>query len=402
MSDSYSNFPHKPTIQVDPFTVSIPQSDLDDLKVILKHTRIPKETFENSQTHPEDYGVTREWFIKAREAWLEFDWRKVETRINEQPNYTAKVNVDGIDHTVHFMGLFSEREDAVPIIFCNGWPSCFLEFLPLIELVRKQYSPKDLPYHLIVPSLPGYAFSSKPPLDKDFGMGDIAKVYGNMMKGLGFTAYIAQGSDVGGMVIDYISTLFDECKMTHCTNRYIASPPEGTPEYDQLVKSGGPKARDVLRGVMPFAYALEQGTKPSTMGLAMGCNPMSMLAWNGEKQLLISHPKLDMDTVLAFASLWWFTDTYPSSIYPYRQFMGAKMGEPKPKPVKPMGFSRFPYDIGSSSIEWVKKSVNLVWSREHKDGGHFPFLEHPADTWEGFEDFVDKVWKAESGANPKL
>jgi len=72
--------------------------------------------------------------------------RKVETRINEQPNYTAKVNVDGIDHTVHFMGLFSEREDAVPIIFCNGWPSCFLEFLPLIELVRKQYSPKDLPY----------------------------------------------------------------------------------------------------------------------------------------------------------------------------------------------------------------------------------------------------------------
>jgi len=74
MSDSYSNFPHKPTIQVDPFTVSIPQSDLDDLKVILKHTRIPKETFENSQTHREDYGVTREWFIKAREAWLEFDW----------------------------------------------------------------------------------------------------------------------------------------------------------------------------------------------------------------------------------------------------------------------------------------------------------------------------------------
>ena len=69
-------------------------------------------------------------------------------------------------------------------------------------------------YHLIVPSLPGYTFSSKPPLDKDFGMGDIAKVYGNMMKGLGFTAYIAQGSDVGGMVIDYISTLFDECKST--------------------------------------------------------------------------------------------------------------------------------------------------------------------------------------------
>jgi hypothetical protein len=112
---------------------------------------------------------------------------------------------------------------------------------------------------------------------------------------------------------------------------------------------------------------------------------------NGEKLLLVSHPKLDMDTILAFTSLWWFTDTYPSSIYPYRQvsdssptlpfswslpmsskgadvqFMGAKMGEPKPKPTKPFGYSHFPHDLGAASIKWVEKEVNLVWSREHKD-----------------------------------
>jgi hypothetical protein len=101
-----------------------------------------------------------------------------------------------------------------------------------------------------------------------------------------------------------------------------------------------------------------------------------------------------MDTILAFTSLWWFTDTYPSSIYPYRQvsdssptlpflgllaslpmsseeaddqFMGAKMGEPKPKPTKPFGYSHFPHDLGAASIKWVEKEVNLVWSREHKD-----------------------------------
>lgn len=67
-------------------------------------------------------------------------------------------------------------------------------------------------YHLIIPSLPGYAFSSAPPLDKEFGMEEVGKCYGELMKGLGFTSYIAQGSDVGGKVIDYISTLFDECK----------------------------------------------------------------------------------------------------------------------------------------------------------------------------------------------
>jgi len=74
MSESYSTLPNQTSIQVDPFVVDIPQKDLDDLKIILTHTRIPKETFENSQTHPEDYGVTREWFIEAREKWLEFDW----------------------------------------------------------------------------------------------------------------------------------------------------------------------------------------------------------------------------------------------------------------------------------------------------------------------------------------
>lgn len=74
MSNPYATLRNNPSIQVDPFTVNIPQQDLDELKVILKHTRTPKETFENSHTHPEDYGVTREWFIQAREKWLDFDW----------------------------------------------------------------------------------------------------------------------------------------------------------------------------------------------------------------------------------------------------------------------------------------------------------------------------------------
>jgi microsomal epoxide hydrolase len=69
-------------------------------------------------------------------------------------------------------------------------------------------------YHLIVPSLPGYAFSSKPPLDKDFGMPEIAQCYGALMKGLGFSSFIAQGSDIGGVVVDFLGSMFDECKGT--------------------------------------------------------------------------------------------------------------------------------------------------------------------------------------------
>jgi microsomal epoxide hydrolase len=90
-----------------------------------------------------------------------------------------------------------------------------------------------------------------------------------------------------------------------------------------------------------------------------------------------------MDTVLAFASLWWLTDTYPSSIYAYRQvspdsedrcvsetderFMGPKMGKPTPKPKQPLGYSKLPYDLGSAPIHWVEKEYNVVWSKEHND-----------------------------------
>jgi microsomal epoxide hydrolase len=74
LTSTYATLPNKPSIKVEPYTVSIPDQEIEDLKVILKHTRIPKETFENKCTHTEDYGVTRGWFIQARDAWLEFDW----------------------------------------------------------------------------------------------------------------------------------------------------------------------------------------------------------------------------------------------------------------------------------------------------------------------------------------
>jgi microsomal epoxide hydrolase len=125
-------------------------------------------------------------------------------------------------------------------------------------------------------------------------MPEIAKCYGALMKGLEFNSFIAQGSDIGGVVVDFIGSIFDECKGTpvncpmttvtnclaiHANNKYIRAPPEGTPEYEGMKASGGPKPQDVMKGIMPFAYAMEQGTKPSTAGLVMGCNPMSLLSW---------------------------------------------------------------------------------------------------------------------------
>lgn len=73
-ASAYSELPHEPSFKVEPYTVNVPESELDALKALLTHTRIPKETFENSGNAKEDYGVTREWFMEARDAWLKFDW----------------------------------------------------------------------------------------------------------------------------------------------------------------------------------------------------------------------------------------------------------------------------------------------------------------------------------------
>src|ERR1700744_4812584 len=102
---------------------------------------------------------------------------------------------------MQFLALFSEKVDAIPIAFFHGWPGSILEFLDLLDILRKRHSPNDLPYHVIVPSLPGYAYSSGPPLDKDYAVDIAVGALHNLMVGLGFgSGYLAQGGDIGSHV----------------------------------------------------------------------------------------------------------------------------------------------------------------------------------------------------------
>ncbi|CAD0100793.1 unnamed protein product [Aureobasidium mustum] len=117
---------------------------------------------------------------------------------------------------VHYVAMLSKRQDAVPLLLLHGWPGSFLEFLPMLDKLRNRYSPDDLPYHLVVPSLPGYAFSSPPPLDKDFGIEDVARLMNQLMLNLGFGAgYMVQGGDVGSKVARVMAAKHDECRGKH-------------------------------------------------------------------------------------------------------------------------------------------------------------------------------------------
>lgn len=195
-----------------PFTLNIPEQDISEWRQLLQIARLGPQTYENQQTE-KNFGVTHKWLSETKDYWLnQYDWRAQERYINSFDNF--KMQIEGID--LHFVAHFSEKKDAIPIIFMHGWPGSFLEFLPMLDLIKKQYAKKDLPYHLVVPSLPGYTLSTGLPLEKHWGMVDSARIMNQLMVNLGFNKYIAQGGDVGSFEARIMADKYDECVAVHC------------------------------------------------------------------------------------------------------------------------------------------------------------------------------------------
>ena len=139
-------------------------------------------------------GVTREWLAGAKKAWMNSDWRKQERRINSFPNFKVMVENEAVGaSSIHFTALFSKREDALPLLFLHGWPGSIFEFLPMLDLLKNKYTPKTLPYHVIVPSLPHFGLSGGP-MDVELTLVNAAEMMNQLMLSLGFgKGYVVQG-----------------------------------------------------------------------------------------------------------------------------------------------------------------------------------------------------------------
>ena len=163
------------------------------------------------------FGISRDWLEGAKREWIEnYDWRKTEARINKFNNYTVEIEEDGFKHQVHFIALLSKKSDAVPLLLLHGWPGSFLEFLGVLEELSSKYSESDLPFNVIVPSLPGYGYSNGPSIDKNFTVEGIANVMDKLMIGLGYgDGYVTQGGDIGSFVSRVLGTTSSACKAVH-------------------------------------------------------------------------------------------------------------------------------------------------------------------------------------------
>jgi microsomal epoxide hydrolase len=132
------------------------------------------------------------------------------------PNFTIPVQQNNETFNVHFVALFSQRADAIPILLLHGWPGNFMEFSSIMEILSQRYTAETLPYHIVVPSLPGYAFSSPPPLTRDFKLQDVASIMNSLMIELGFSdGYVVQGGDIGSKVSRVMAATFDTVKAVH-------------------------------------------------------------------------------------------------------------------------------------------------------------------------------------------
>ncbi|KAF2708440.1 alpha/beta-hydrolase [Pleomassaria siparia CBS 279.74] len=396
---SYDIVPKGATLNPRKFELKVPQQEVDEFYQLLKLSPLAPKTYENTRTDPNLFGVNHEWMTEAKNHWVSsYDWRRREDYINSFPNYKVQIkDDDGYEFDMHFAALFSEKQDAVPIAFLHGWPGSFLEFLSIMNLVRKKYSPQDLPYHVIVPSLPGYTLSSGPPLDKDFKTADIARIIDKLMVGLGFQSYMGQGGDIGSYTCRPLA-LHAGCKAVHLNFNMMIQPKNPDGDISATERKGLDRAEDFSERAS--AYAIEHGTRPATIGFVLQSSPIALFAWISEKFITWTDETPPLDDILDSVTLYWFTQSFPRCIYPYREYHGARTtsglgphSQPEYHFKKPFGYSYFPMELAPMPLAWVKASGDLVWYREHDRGGHFAAMEKPDVLLDDVEDFVKQVWK---------
>jgi len=277
------------------------------------------------------------------------------------------------------------------LLLNHGWPGSFLEFVPLIKpltLKNKTSTGKPVSFHVIVPSLPGYAFSTQPPAN--WTAGDTARVFHTLMTDvLGYKTFATHGTDWGS-AISY--PLYDQFNTSVRAAHFAfipffpLTPAQLAAENITLSPLETFEANHGAEwGVSGNGYFIEQSTKPNTIGLALYDNPVGQLAWIGEKIIEWSDPRagtppsvIDHTEILRTVSLYYLTRSFVSSVFMYAQNQnGFKTTYTKAHTDAPLLFSAFKYNVGFWPPAKVAQVGNLVEYRNHEFGGHFPGLDNP-------------------------
>ncbi|MBF4517847.1 epoxide hydrolase [Flavobacterium sp. ANB] len=371
-----------------PFQYHATQAQLDDLKHRIQNTKWPEKELVIDNTQ----GVPQTTIQALAKYWEnDYDWRKIETKINSYPNFIT--TIDGVD--IHFIQVKSKHKNALPIIITHGWPGSIIEQLkiigPLTDPTAYGGKAEDA-FDVIIPSIPGYGFSGKP-TELGWGPERIGKTWVTLMKRLGYTKFVAQGGDWGALITDMMGVQAAPELIAIHTNMAGAVPPA----IDAAAFTGAPEPANLSTdekkayGQLSFfykhglAYAQEMGNRPQTL-YAIEDSPIGLASWildhDARSLELISRTfagkkeGLTKDDILDNITLYWLTNTAVSSS---RLYWENKLAFFAPKNVKiPVAVSVYPDEIYSTPRSWAEKAYpNLLYFNTLQKGGHFAAWEQP-------------------------
>ncbi|MYW97140.1 epoxide hydrolase [Amycolatopsis rubida] len=362
-----------------PFRIRIPQSDLDDLHRRLADTRWP-DAFDDPAW---ELGIPVSEVHDLVDYWrLGFDWRAQEERLNGFPQFTTAL--DGTN--IHFLHLKSPEPDAVPLLLTHGWPGSIVEFLDLIGPLadpRAYGGDPAVAFHVVVPSVPGFAFSGPTP-DRGWGPARTARAWAELMTRLGYHNFGTHGGDWGALISRELCVQFPERIIgAHVTMLPSAVAREAADiaglSGDELAKGQRSLEKSQAFQRTGVGYAMIQSTKPQTLAYGLTDSPAGQLAWIAEKFRAFSnadHDLIDRDDLLANVSIYWFTRTAASSSRIYAD-QDVQWGAPLPESAVPTAVAVFPDDIGLPLRHLAERTDRIVRWTEFPRGGHFPALEEP-------------------------
>ncbi|TQM81703.1 pimeloyl-ACP methyl ester carboxylesterase [Saccharothrix saharensis] len=355
-----------------PFRIDVPQAQLDDLNARLAGTRWPAELPGVGWSR----GVPVAYLKDLAEHWrTTYDWRAHEAELNAHPQFTA--TVDG--QNVHFLHVRSPEPDALPLVLLHGWPGGVTDFLDVIGPLSDPRAHGGDParaFHLVVPSLPGFGFST-PLAGPGMGAARMAGVLVGLMDALGYDRYGVQGYDTGAWVAPELGRQAPDRVVGVHLNALLAFPDgevEGLTEVEQRRWAAMQDLND--------GYLQCNAKRPQTVAYGLHDSPVGQLAWIVEKFKELTDPvdglpedSVDRDRILTDVTLYWLTGTAASAAQVYYEEISAKGWGEQARTTVPTGVLVSAHDV--TIRRWAERDHDVVHWTELDRGGHFLALEQP-------------------------
>ena len=373
-----------------PFHVNVPEAELTEMRKRIKATRWPERETVTDQSQGPQLATLQ----KLARYWeTDYDWRKVEARLNALPNFLTEI--DGLD--IHFIHVRSKHENALPLIVTHGWPGSITEQLKIVDPLTKPTahgaSAADA-FDLVIPSMPGYGFSGKP-TTRGWDPAHIARAWVVLMKRLGYTKFVAQGGDWGAIITDVMATQGHPELLGIHSNMPGVIPADIEAALAGAPAPAGLSADEKLayeRVAFVYAkgigYGYQMGLRPQAL-YGIADSPVGIAGYfldhDARSLRMISRafdgqPEgLTRDDVLDNVTLTWLTNTFLSGARLYWECLENKISFFGVKGVTiPVAVSVFPDELYPAPRSWAEQAYpNLIHYNKVEKGGHFAAWEQP-------------------------